>query len=67
MDTTLNNPGTDNYTWLIALGVMYLAMMIILCGPQGLVFDAVRGLLTGLALCSGLAYLVLTNVPEEYR
>ena len=67
MNTTLNNPGTDNYTWLIALGVMYLAILIILCGSQGFVFNAIRGLLTGLALCSGIVYLVLTNLPEKYR
>ena len=67
MDTTFNNPGNDNYTWLIALGVMYLALLIIFCGPRGFVFDAIRGLLTGLALCSGLVYLVLTNLPERYR
>ena len=57
----------DGYAWLIALGVMYLAVLIILCGPRGVVFDALRGLMTGLALCSGLAYLVLTFLPERYR
>jgi len=65
--TSVSNQVSDSYGWLTALGVMYLAMMIILCGPEGIVFDAIRGLLTGLALCTGLVYLVLTYLPEKYR
>jgi hypothetical protein len=67
METSDRQQVSDSYGWLTALGVMYLAVMIILCGPKGLVFDALRGLMTGLALCSGLVYLVLTFLPEKYR
>lgn len=67
METETNQQVSDSYGWLTALGVMYLAVLIILCGPQGLVFDALRGLMTGLALCTGLIYLVLTFLPERYR
>jgi hypothetical protein len=67
METETNQQISDSYGWLTALGVMYLAVLIILCGPQGLVFDALRGLMTGLALCTGLIYLVLTFLPARYR
>ena len=67
MEATTTEIMPENYGWLTALGVMYLALLIILCGPQGIVFDAIRGLLTGLALCTGLAYIVLTYLPEKYR
>lgn len=53
--------------WLPAAGVICLAGVIILAGPQGLLFDAARGLLTGLALCTGLVSLVLASLPERYR
>lgn len=67
METTEKEQISDSYGWLTALGVMYLALMIILCGPEGLVFDAVRGLLTGLALCTGIVYIVVTFLPDKYR
>lgn len=67
METAHNQQVSDRYGWVTALGVMYLATLIILCGPQGIVFDALRGLMTGLALCCGLVYLVLTFLPEKYR
>jgi hypothetical protein len=67
METETNQQISDPYGWMIALGVIYLAVLIILCGPQGIVFDAIRGLMTGLALCSGIVYIVLTFLPEQYR
>ena len=60
-------PVREQYTWLIALGVMYLGLLILLCGPQGMVYDALRGLMTGLSFCCVLLYLVLTYLPEKYR
>jgi hypothetical protein len=56
-----------DYSWLIALGVMYLGFMILLSGPRGIIFDALRGLMTGLAFCSVLLYMVLTFLPDKYR
>lgn len=67
MEQTQTQQISDSYGWLPALGVMYLAVLIILCGPQGILFDILRGLMTGLALCTGLVYLVLTFLPEKYR
>lgn len=67
METTTRQPVSDSYGWLTALGVMCLAVLILLCGPQGLVFDLLRGLMTGLALCTALVYIVLTFLPERYR
>ena len=67
MEATTNEQVSDSFGWITALGVMYLATLIILCGPQGIVFDALRGLMTGLALCCGMVYLVLTFLPEQYR
>ncbi len=67
MEATTERKFSGHYGWLTALGVMYLALLIILCGPQGIVFDALRGLLTGLALCTGFVYIVLTYLPDKYR
>ena len=67
MDNLETQREREDYTWLIAVGVMYLSVLVILFGPRGTVFNAVRGLLTGLALCSALVYLVLTYLPGKYR
>lgn len=67
MEVTTERKFSGHYGWLNALGVIYLALLIICCGPQGIVFDALRGLLTGLALCTGLVYIVLTYLPDKYR
>lgn len=56
-----------DYTWLIALGVMYLGFMILLSGPHGLMYNALRGLMTGLALCCVFLYMVLSFLPDKYR
>lgn len=56
-----------DYTWFIALGLLYLGIFILLCGPQGILYDALRGLMTGLSLCCVLLYMVLTFLPERFR
>jgi hypothetical protein len=56
-----------DYTWLVALGVMYLGLLILLCGPVGMVYNALRGLVTGLAFCCVFIYFVMTYLPEKYR
>jgi uncharacterized membrane protein YphA (DoxX/SURF4 family) len=67
METTEIQKESGNYTWLIAVGLMYIAMVIILARPQGSAFDALRGLLTGIGLCCGLVYLVFTYLPARFR
>lgn len=67
METTEMKKESGTFTWLIAVGLMYIAMVIILARPQGSAFDALRGLLTGIGLCCGLVYFVLTYLPEKFR
>lgn len=67
MDNQSRDCSAPDYTWLLALGVMSISMTFILCGPAGMVFLAARGMTTGIALCTGLAYLVLNYLPEKYR
>lgn len=67
MDGEAIDAYSEKYTWILSFGLMSISTSIILWGPEGMVFDGLRGLTTGIALCSGLAYLVLANLPEKYR
>lgn len=67
MDGEARSVYGDRYTWILSLGLMSISIAIILWGPEGMVFDGMRGFTTGSALCCGLSYLVLSNLPQKYR
>jgi hypothetical protein len=57
----------DRYSWLIASGLLLLILAILAGRPVGLLYDAFRGLLVGLAICCCMVYLVFEFLPEKYR
>lgn len=56
----------NQYTWIPSFGLMSNSAAIILWEPEGMVFDGIHGLMTGIVLCSSLAYLVLSSLPKKY-
>jgi hypothetical protein len=62
-ESTHNN----QYSWLVASGLLLLIFAILAGRPVGLLFDAFRGLLVGLAICCCMVYLVFEFLPEKYR